>query len=114
MKPGEIYLANFAANVVRPVIVVSRADLNLSGFSLVVVCVTEFVSIRKNLVNCLYFEKGEFGMPEKCVAQCQNMLSIDHDRLDSANGPIGVIDDAKIRRLIYTIGHILDARCEPE
>lgn len=114
MKQGEIYLANFGENVVRPVIVVSRADLNLSGFSLVVVCVTESVSIRNNLMNCLYFEKAEFGMPEACVAQRQNMLSIDHERLDTANGPVGVIDAAKIRKLINTIGHVLDARCVPE
>jgi mRNA-degrading endonuclease toxin of MazEF toxin-antitoxin module len=97
IRPGEIYVADFIPAGPRPVIVVSREDLNWGTYALVVVCTSARFSIRSKLANCVAFHAGAFGFTADCVAQCENMLSIDKAQLDLTAGPIGVLDDAALR-----------------
>ena len=48
-----------------------------------------------------------------CVAQCENMLSIEKTQLDLASGPVGVLDDLALRDVIKAVGHVLNSDCEP-
>ena len=75
--PGEVYMADFGQAGPHPVIVVSREELNRGRYALVVVCTSARFAVRSKLSNCVPFRAGDFGFTVDCVAQCENMLSID-------------------------------------
>lgn len=113
IEPGEIYRADFEEAGPHPVIVVSRENLNRGRYALVVVCTTARLSLRRTLPNCVPFRAGQFGFREDCVAQCENILSIDKSLLNIHEGPIGVLDDAALRDVIKSIGYVIASDCEP-
>lgn len=113
MEPGEIYIADFPEAGPHPVIVVSREDLNRGHYALVVVCTSSRFAIRSRLPSCVPFEVGQFGFTANCVAQCENILSIDKRQLDLDAGPIGVLDEKALREVVKAIGYVLESDCEP-
>ncbi len=113
IRPGEIYMADFGQAGPHPVIVVSREDLNRGRYALVVVCTSARFAVRSKLPNCVPFRAGDFGFTVDCIAQCENLLSIDKVQLDLAAGPIGVLDDAALRDVIKAIGSVMESDCEP-
>ncbi len=113
IRPGEVYLADFDQAGPHPVVVVSREDLNRGRYALVVVCTSARFSVRSVLPNCVPFQVGRFGFTADCVAQCDNMLSIEKVQLGMSAGPIGVLDDIAMRDVIKAIGHVIESDCEP-
>jgi mRNA-degrading endonuclease toxin of MazEF toxin-antitoxin module len=112
MEPGDVYIADFPHVGPRPVIVLSREDLNRGGQAVVVLCTSARFAIRRTLPNCVPFQAGQFGFTKDCVAQCEQLLSIDRSEVSLA-GPIGSLDDLSLRDVIKAIGHVFDADCEP-
>ena len=113
IKPGEIYLADFPQVGRHPVIVISREDLNRGNYALVVVCTSARFALRQTFPNCVPFQAGQFGFTTDCVAQCENMLSIEKAQLDLASGPVGVLDAIALRDVIKAVGYVLESDCEP-
>lgn len=113
IEPGEVYIADFPEAGPRPVIVVSRADLNRGYYALVVVCTSSRLAVRSQLPSCVPFRSGQFGFTTHCVAQCENILSIDKRQLDMSAGPIGVLDERALREVIKAIGYVIESDCEP-
>lgn len=107
MEPGEIYIADFPEAGPHPVIIVSREDLNRGHYALVVVCTSSRFAVRSQLPSCVPFQAGQFGFTINCVAQCENILSIDKRQL------IGVLDEMALREVIKAIGHVIESDCEP-
>jgi mRNA-degrading endonuclease toxin of MazEF toxin-antitoxin module len=113
IRPGEVYMADFDIAGPHPVIVVSREDLNRGRYALVVVCTSAKFASRQSLPNCVPFQAGDFGFTKDCVAQCENVLSIDRSQLDLVQGPLGVLSDIVLRDVIKAIGYVIDSDCEP-
>ena len=113
INPGEIYMADFDQAGPHPVVIVSREDLNRGRYALVVVCTSARFSARSVLPNCVPFRAGQFGFTVDCVAQCDNIVSIERVQLDLSSGPIGVLDDMAMRDVIRAIGHVIESDCEP-
>ena len=113
MKAGEIYSADFAQAGRHFVIIVSREQLNRGAYALAVVCTSARYAIRRTFANCVPFRAGQFGFTTDCVAQCENMLSIEKAQLDLSSGPVGVLDDLALRNIVKAIGHVIDSDCEP-
>ena len=99
IQPGEIYMAGFGPAGPHPVIVVSREELNRGRYALAVVCTSARFAVRSKLSNC--------------VAQCENILSIDQSQLDLATGPIGTLDAAALQNVIKSIGYVIKSDCKP-
>jgi len=112
MEPGEIYIADFAEAGPHPVIVVSREDLNRGHYALVVVCTSARFAVRSKLPSCVPFQAGQFGFTANCVAQCENILSIDKRQVDIDAGPIGMLDESALREVVKAIGYVLESDCE--
>ena len=107
-------MADFEEAGRHPVIVVSREELNRGRYALVVVCTSARFAVRRTLPNCVPFLVGEFGLTADCVAQCENILSIEKtDIIDLDDGPIGVLDDGRLRDVIKSIGYVMGSDCEP-
>lgn len=113
IRPGEVYLADFPQAGRHPVIVISREDLNRGSYALVVFCTSARYATRSTLPNCVPFRAGQFGFTTDCVAQCENILSIDKSQLDVTTGPVGVLDETSLRDVIKAIGFVLESDCEP-
>jgi mRNA-degrading endonuclease toxin of MazEF toxin-antitoxin module len=113
IRPGEIYMADFGPAGPHPVIVTSRETLNRGHYALVVPCTSSRFAARSRLANCVPFRAGEFGFTADCVAQCENMLSIDQAQLDLAGGPRGILDSAALRKVVRAIGYVIESNCEP-
>lgn len=114
IHPGEVYLADFPQAGQHPVFVVSQENLNRGNYALVVVCTPARFATRSVFTNCVPFQAGQFGFASDCVAQCENMLTIEKSSLNAAAGPNGVLDDAALRDVIKAIGHVIESDCEPE
>jgi mRNA-degrading endonuclease toxin of MazEF toxin-antitoxin module len=113
IQPGEVYMADFGAAGPHPVIVVSREELNRGRYALAVVCTSARFAVRRKLANCVPFQAGDFGFTVDCVAQCENILSIDQAQLDLAAGPTGTLDEAAIQKVIKAIGYAIKSDCKP-
>jgi mRNA-degrading endonuclease toxin of MazEF toxin-antitoxin module len=113
IQPGEIYMANFGLAGPHPVIVVSRGELNRGHYVLAVVCTSARFAVRSKLSNCVPFQAGDFGFTVDCVAQCENLLSIDRTQLDLAAGIMGKLDEAAMQKIIKAIGYVIKSNCTP-
>lgn len=113
IRPGEIYMGDFGQAGPHPVVVVSREDLNRGRYALIVVCTSARFALRSTLPNCVPFSAGQFGFSVDCVAQCENILSIDKAQLDQSAGPMGILDEVGLREVIKAIGHVIESDCEP-
>lgn len=113
IEPGEIYMADFGAAGPHPVIVISREELNRGHYVLAVVCTSARFATRRKLANCVPFQAGEFGFTVDCVAQCENILSIDKGQLDLTEGIMGKLDETSMQKVIKAIGYVIEADCTP-
>ncbi len=106
-------MADFGPAGPHPVIVISREALNRGRYALVVPCTSTRFAARSKLANCVPFRAGDFGFSVDCVAQCENMLSIDLMQLDLETGPRGVVNDESLRNVVKAIGYVIESDCEP-
>lgn len=87
--------------------------MNRGRYALVVVRTSARFAVRRARPNCVPFQAGQFGFTTDCVAQCDNILSMEKSQFDLAAGPIGLLDKIAMRAIIKAIGHVLDSDCEP-
>src|SRR5262245_54114777 len=113
IEPREIYMAEFGPAGPHPVIVVSREELNRGHYVLAVICTSARFATRRKLANCVPFQAGEFGFTVECVAQCENLLSIEKAQLDLAAGTIGKLDEAALQKVVKAIGYVIKSDCTP-
>jgi len=113
INPGEVYSADLDAAGPRPIIVVSREELNRGNYLLAVPCTSRRFALRKNLPNCVPFLAGQFGFTADCVAQCELLTPVRIADVHVAAGPLGVLDEPALRSVIKAIGHVVDSDCEP-
>jgi len=109
--PGEIYFLSAAAGA-RPVIVVSREELNRGNYVTAVPCTSQKFAVRSKLPNCVPFVAGQFGFSVDCVAQCEYILAIRKADIDFSMGLIGTLDDATLRDVGKAIGYVIECDCE--
>ncbi len=113
IQPGEVYMADFGQAGPHPVVVVSREELNRGRYALAVVCTSARFAVRSKLPNCVPFQAGDFGFTVDCVAQCENILSIDKAQFDLAAGPMGALNEVALGNVIKAIGYVIKSDCKP-
>ncbi len=113
IQQGEIYIADFPEAGVHPVIILSRESLNRGNYALVVVCTSARFSFRSTFPNCVPFRAGQYGFTKDCVAQCENMLSLDLNQLDYDAGLQGTLSDDDLHDVVKAVGYVIGSDCEP-
>ncbi len=111
--PGEIWCAFADSPEKRPVVVVSREDLNGGGYVTIVPITSRKFDVRRNLPNCVPLLAGTFGLRVDSIAQAENTTLIAHSDLDMERGPIGELDAPTMRAVIKAIGNVIASDCEP-
>lgn len=112
IRPGELYMADTDAGR-RPVIVVSREELNRGNWIVAVLVTSTNFATRSQMPHCVPFAAGEYGLTRDCVAQAETISELAAADLDLDSGAIGVLDEARLRALIKAIGNMLASDCEP-
>src|SRR5687767_623900 len=112
IQAGEIYLAPIGGKQ-RPVVIVSRAEFNYGSYAVVVPFTTKQIDESSKQPNCVAFRAGEFGLDKDCVAQAEAIAQFEIAELDAEAGPIGRLDDERMREIILAIGYVIGATCEP-
>lgn len=111
-RPGDVYVCR-GYDKPRPVIVVSREELNRGGYVVIVPTTTRRLDVRATLPNCVYLQRGESGLGEDCVAQAEGMSLMSVDMLDLEEGLVGSLGKSAMGRLIKAIGNVIAAECDP-
>jgi len=109
MRPGEIHWAEIGG-APRPVIVVSREELNRGNYVTIVPLTSSRLEHRRELPNCVPIKRGSFGIEKDCVAQADQLAVIESSLLVS--GCIGTLDFPTHQSLIHAIAYVLTATCE--
>ena len=112
MRPGEVYLADVGAADKRPIIIVSRDILNQGAYVVAVPTTTTRLEERYTYNNCVRIRAGEAGLSKDCVAQCEQIATIETDFIDST--PIGEVSEEQFREIVRAIGFMMNATCEPD
>jgi mRNA-degrading endonuclease toxin of MazEF toxin-antitoxin module len=110
--PGEIYFAQTDAGT-RPVVVVSREELNRGNWIVAVLITSAKFALRSSLPHCVPFLSGECGLTKDCVAQAETISYVAVSDIDLDAGRIGIVDTVRMRALIKAIGHVINSDCEP-
>ena len=95
IKPGEIDLADTAVGN-RPVIVVSREELNRGHWVVAVMMTSARFAFRSTVPHDVPFYAGEFGLTTDCVAQAESITYLSLPEIDLASGILGVLDEVRI------------------
>ncbi|MFO1019107.1 MAG: type II toxin-antitoxin system PemK/MazF family toxin [Planctomycetales bacterium] len=95
IRRGEVYwLKPDATGKQRPVVIISREDLN-GGHSLVgVPFYSQQLEKRTQQAWCVFFAAGEGGLTKDCVAKTDEVSMIDKLDVDLQRGPLGIFDAA--------------------
>ncbi|MBI4717987.1 MAG: type II toxin-antitoxin system PemK/MazF family toxin [Planctomycetes bacterium] len=110
-RPGEIYFAIHDKR--RPIVVVSREELNRGGYVLAVPLTSSKLEIRRELSNCVFIEGRRIGLPKDCVAQLESVSLLAKEYLELEAGPLAALDPETMRAIIRALGYVIDAECEP-
>ena len=109
--PGEVYWA--FSDKRRPVVVVSREELNRGEYVVVVPLTTARLEVRRKLPNCVPIQGAKYGLKD-CVAQAEMISALSRsDLLDPEKGPIAKLDGEMMRGLIRAVGYVVGAEVNP-
>lgn len=112
IRAGEVYMADTDAGK-RPVIVVSREELNRGHWVVAAMITSSHFATRSKLPHCVAFAAGEYGLTRDCLAQTETITYLAVSDLDLDSGAIGMLDELRMRELIKAIGNMLASDCEP-
>jgi mRNA-degrading endonuclease toxin of MazEF toxin-antitoxin module len=105
-KQGEIYYAKAGNDESRPVLVISRNELNHGIYLSIIPFTTKHLEERRLLPNCISFEAEEFGLTKDCVAQADLLAAIPKRDVDLAAGAIGTLDQDRLDEVLEAIKYV--------
>lgn len=105
MNPGDVYEISWDGGKPRFVVVVSREQLNRGDYAVVVPVTSKKYELRCTLPNCVPFEAGEFGFTEDCVAQAEQLSTIEQHHLGS--DPAFSISEEALAKIGQAIGNVI-------
>jgi mRNA-degrading endonuclease toxin of MazEF toxin-antitoxin module len=83
----------------RPVLVVSRPELNSGTTVTVVPFTTQQLTSRAQKPNNVFCNAGEGNLEEDSVAKCGDVMTLDFTKIDMAAGVLGTLDESKMKEI---------------
>jgi mRNA-degrading endonuclease toxin of MazEF toxin-antitoxin module len=103
--PGEVYLADIFEGGTRPVIIVSRAQLNRGGLYLAVPITSSRVEERRRYANYVYLPAGTGGLRDHSVAVTHLVQPV---RSGALQTKWGEVSDAIVQQVLAGIAWSID------
>ncbi len=109
--PGEVYWAFIDKR--RPVVVVSREELNRGDYVVVLPLTSAHYSTRISLPNCVAIAGSQHGFKD-CIAQAEMITVLSKsDLVDIEKGPVATLNHETMREIVRAVGFVMHAECEP-
>ncbi len=83
---GDVYWTKSNSEQLRPVLIVSRTEMNRGSGVVVVPFYSQQIEKRRALESCVFFQAGDGGLKKDCVAKCDEIGIRDISRLDTRRG----------------------------
>ena len=103
--PGEVYLADIFERGTRPVIIVSREQLNRGGLYLVVPVTSARVEERRRYANYIFLPAGAGGLRDDSVAVTHLIQPV---RSDMLREKWGQVSQALMQQVLVGIAWSID------
>ncbi len=94
----------------RPVIVVSREEMNRGKDVLIVPTYTSNLSAKRGRPSYVFLPRGTGGLPEDCVAQTAHAHTVEVSEL---RDEMGVLDSSYVGQIVRALGWVMQAECRP-
>jgi mRNA-degrading endonuclease toxin of MazEF toxin-antitoxin module len=107
VQRGDVFYAPFGEGKPRPVVVVSRDDLNRGGSVVVVPFTTQKVDNRRSLPWCVFFPAGESGLAYDCVAKTDEIAHVTITDLDWRRGRTGRLLAPRMNEIVRAIRYTI-------
>lgn len=98
--PGDVYQADVFEGGVRPVVIVSRPELNQGDLYLVVPITASRVQERRKYANYVYLAGGHGGLPSDSVAVAHLIQPL---RSDFLRVHLGRLSDMQLQDVLLAI-----------
>lgn len=112
MKPGDIHFAIDVAGNRRPIIILSRPELNRGNYVVAVPITSSRFEERRHFSNCVPFLAGEYGLSVNCVAQGEQVAPFLVRDIDPNS--VATLSEDRFRTLVHAMGFVMNATCEPD
>jgi mRNA-degrading endonuclease toxin of MazEF toxin-antitoxin module len=104
---GEIYLVPFGQGKPRPVVIVSRDTLNGGDYLIVIPFTTQKLDERKGRQSCVFFNSGEGGLSQDCVAKADEIQRIFKTEIDWKTGRIGRFTPQQMDKIVRAVRFVI-------
>lgn len=105
VQRGQVYrLTSSDPNIHnRPVVIVSRDELNGGHSVLLVPFYSQQLEKRTKLKHCVHFAAGEAGLDKECVAKADEVTCLEKTEINLKAGPIGSVKAQKMEKIVEAI-----------
>ena len=107
VQRGDVFYAPFGEGKPRPVVVVSRDDLNRGDYVVVVPFTTQKLENRGVLQFCVLFKAGESGLAQDCVAKTDEITFVSVTELDWKRGRVGRVLAARMKEIVRAVRYMI-------
>ena len=105
VSPGDVYLTDIFEGGTRPVIVVSREQLNRGGLYLIVPVTSSRVGERRRYANYVFLPAGAGGVRDDSVAVTHLVQPV---RLEMLRDKWGQISESLMQQVLVGIAWSID------
>jgi mRNA-degrading endonuclease toxin of MazEF toxin-antitoxin module len=91
----------------RPVVIVSRDNLNAGHSVLAIPFTSQQLDKRRQQPWCVLFRTGEGGLSKDCVARCDQITLFRKGDINTAKPPLGRLTAAQMQRIVDAVRHAI-------
>ncbi|HEX7380253.1 MAG TPA: type II toxin-antitoxin system PemK/MazF family toxin [Pirellulales bacterium] len=108
MERGQVFLLNPDADgKQRPMVVVSRDELNRGHSVIVMPCYSQQLDKRSKLRYCVFLEAGEGGLDKDCVVKADEIATLDKTRFDATRGALGRLKPKRMAEIAAALRYVV-------
>lgn len=97
----------------RRVLIVSPTENNGGTYVLAAPFYGEQIEKRSRMKQCVLFQDGECGLEKTCVLKADEVTLFKISELRLCEGPVGEVDDERMRKVNVALAHALGIPIEP-
>lgn len=108
MERGQIYLLKpDSQGKQRPVVIVSRDDLNRSHSVVAMPCYSQQLEKRSRLKYCVLLCAGDGNLGKDCVVKADEISYLEKTELDLARGAVGRLKPEKMAQIMAALRYVV-------
>lgn len=108
MERGQVFLMKPDADgKQRPMVIVSRDDLNRGHSVVAMPCYSQQLDKRSKLPYCVLLRAGEGGLDKDCVVKADEIDTIEKTEFDVQRGAIGRLKPKRMAEILDALRYVV-------